>query len=213
MDVVDEDRKAAAVIRDSAMELFAEHGSAVTVRRIADAANVSPALVLHHYRSKRGLREALDARAAAFVEEMLAEMGRVADPGGGASLAQLLVAEFERQPALVDYIRRLLLEGGPAGDALFGRLLDSTVKGMRNLVTAGIVREAGDERIRSAFLLANDLAMMLLHRQLQATIGVDPLSREGIERWTASVLEVYGGGLFATCVPDAHSEHSAARST
>ncbi len=210
---MDEDRKAAAVIRDSAMELFAQHGSAVTVRQIAEAANVSPALVLHHYGSKHGLREALDARAAAFVEEMLAEMGRVGDPGGGASLAQLLVEEFERQPALVDYIRRLLLEGGPAGDGLFRRLLASTEKGMRDLVSAGIVRETGDERVRSAFLLVNDLAMMLLHRQLQGAIGLDPLSRTGIERWTASALEVYGGGLFAIGVPDAHSEPPAGRRT
>jgi TetR/AcrR family transcriptional regulator, regulator of cefoperazone and chloramphenicol sensitivity len=210
---VDDDRKAAAVIRDSAMELYAQHGSAVTVRQIADAANVSPALVLHHYRSKQGLKEALDARAAAFVENMLAETGRVGDPGGGASLAQLLVAAFERQPALVDYIRRLLLEGGSAGDALFGRLLDSTEKGMRDLVSAGIVRDAGDERIRSAFLLANDLAMMLLHRQLQAATGLDPLSRAGMERWTATVLEVYGGGLFAIGVPGAHSRPQAGGST
>jgi TetR/AcrR family transcriptional regulator, regulator of cefoperazone and chloramphenicol sensitivity len=202
LSLVEEDRKAAAVIRDTAMRLFGQHGAAVTVRQIAEAAGVSPALVMHHYGSKRRLEEALDARAGAFVEEMLGEMTRVGEPGAGASFAQLLVERFEREPALADYVRRLLLYGGDAGDALFRQLLDSSERGMRNLVAAGVARPAADERLRSSFLLVNDLAMLLLRRQLQDNVGFDPLSREGIEQWTASALDVYAGGLFAIAVPD-----------
>jgi len=69
------DQAAAAAIHIAAMELFAERGDAeVTVRRIASAAGVSPALVIHHYGSKDNLRAVLEERVAAFVESMLAEL-------------------------------------------------------------------------------------------------------------------------------------------
>ncbi len=44
------------VVRDEGLRLFVAHGpDAVTVRQIAAAAGVSPALVVHHFGSKEGL--------------------------------------------------------------------------------------------------------------------------------------------------------------
>ena len=61
MGSVPDDRTARAVIRDEALRLFAGRGpDAVTVRQIAAAAGVSPGLVIHHFGSKDGLREAVD---------------------------------------------------------------------------------------------------------------------------------------------------------
>jgi len=192
-----DDLKAAAVIREAAMRLFAERGTAaVTVREIAAAAGVSPSLVMHHYGSKDGLKDAVDRRAAAFFEEMLGELARTGEEGGGASLAELFTARLESQPAMVDYVRRLLLDGGEAADALFTKLFDATVAGMRSLAEAGIVRPAQDERIRTAFLLANDLSLVLLRRQVALVTGTDPLTREGLASWTAAVMDVYTSGIF-----------------
>ena len=57
-----EDLTTRARIRDAAVDLFARDGFAhVTVRRIATEAGVSPALVIHHFGSKEGLRAACDA--------------------------------------------------------------------------------------------------------------------------------------------------------
>ena len=68
MSSVRADQTAAAAIRIAALELFAERGySGVTVRQIAAAAGVSPALVIHHYGSKEKLRAVLEERVAAFV--------------------------------------------------------------------------------------------------------------------------------------------------
>ena len=48
----DGDLTAKAVIRNTALRLFAERGpDGVSVREIAAAAGVSPALVIHHYGS------------------------------------------------------------------------------------------------------------------------------------------------------------------
>jgi TetR/AcrR family transcriptional regulator, regulator of cefoperazone and chloramphenicol sensitivity len=194
----DEDLRAAAVIRDTAMRLFAERGAAgVTVREIAAAAGVSAGLVMHHYGSKEGLKDAVDRRAVAFFEEMLGELARIGEEGGSASLAELFADRLENAPAMTGYVRRLLADGGAAADTLFVKLFDTTVAGMRSLVDAGIARPAQDERTRTAFLLANDLSLVLLHRQIARATGTDPLTREGLISWTAAVMDVYTGGVFA----------------
>lgn len=55
------DRTAEARIRDVAVQLFGERGiRATTIRDVARVADVSPALVMHHFGSKEGLRAACD---------------------------------------------------------------------------------------------------------------------------------------------------------
>lgn len=198
MRVAKDDLRAAAVIRETAIRLFADRGAAaVSIREIAAAAGVSPGLVMHHYGSKDGLKDTADRRAVTFFEEMISELARLGEEGGGASLVELFAARLESEPVMVDYVRRMLLDGGEAADALFAKLLDTTVTGMRALAEAGVVRPAQDERIRTAFLLANDLSLVLLRRQIARAIGADPLTREGLGRWSAAVLDVYTSGVFA----------------
>jgi AcrR family transcriptional regulator len=193
----DDDLTAAAVIRETATRLFAERGAAaVTVRQIAAAAGVSPGLVMHHYGSKDGLKDAVDRRAVAFFEEMIGDLARIGEEGGAASLAELFAGRLESEPSMAAYVRRLLADGGTAADELFARLFEATSAGMRALVAAGIARPAADERIRTAFLLANDLSLVLLRRQIAQATGIDPLSREGLAAWAAAVMEVYTGGVF-----------------
>lgn len=77
-----DDLRAAAVIRETAMRLFAGRGAAaVTVREIAAAAGVSAGLVMHHYGSKDGLKDAVDRRAVAFFEEMIADLAGLGEEG------------------------------------------------------------------------------------------------------------------------------------
>jgi TetR/AcrR family transcriptional regulator, regulator of cefoperazone and chloramphenicol sensitivity len=192
------DLTAAAAIRIAAMKLFAEPGYAqVTVRQIAAAAGVSPALVIHHYGSKENLRAVLEERVAAFVETMLADLARLPEEGGSTSVAELFADRLEREPGLAGYVRRLLADGGPAGVDLFGRLYQATGTGMEALEQAGVVRRSNDEAVRNAFLLSNDLAVLLFRPHLSQVFGIDPLSRDGLVRWSAEVVDVYRNGVFA----------------
>jgi TetR/AcrR family transcriptional regulator, regulator of cefoperazone and chloramphenicol sensitivity len=196
-----EDLTAAAAIRITAMELFAERGYAdVTIRQIASAAGVSPALVIHHYGSKEKLRAVLEERVGAFVERMLAELSKAADEGGSASVAQLFADQLESEPAMAGYVRRLLIDGGSAGMALFERLYQATQAGVQAMEQAGLIRPTQDEPVRNAFLLSNDLAMLLLRPHLSQVVGVDPLARDGLARWSAAAFDIYAQGLF---IPDA----------
>jgi AcrR family transcriptional regulator len=196
------DRTARAAIRDTALTLFAARGpDAVTVREIAAEAGVSPALVLHHYGSKEGLRAAVDEHAAAAFDAMLAElgddsMGEALTGGSTASLAEAFAAGVPEDSPLPAYLRRLLLSGDPAGEALVARWHAMTVGVLEQLEAAGVARPSGDRPVRAAFMLANDLAVLLLAPQLAAVLGESPLSAHGMARWATEATDVYVRGAF-----------------
>jgi AcrR family transcriptional regulator len=198
----DGDLTARAAIRNAALRLFAQHGhDAVTVREIASAAGVSAALVVHHFGSKEGLRQAVDVYAAGAFDTILAaipeaDLGAVLSGGNAASLAEAFVRGFPAGSPLPAYLRRLLLTNDPAGAALFGRWYATTVQVMRALVAAGIAKPSDDLPARAAFLLVNDLALILLRNQVATVLGVDPLSPEGLTRWATEASAVYADGVF-----------------
>ena len=194
-----DDLTAAARIRETATRLFAERGAgAVTIREIASASGVSPSLVMHHYGSKDGLKEAVNRRATALVEAFFSEVADSAHGGVAApSLAAAMADRLEQEPVLPAYLRRLLVDGGPPADALFRVLFAATMSGLQALEAAGLVRPAIENRVRAAFLLVNDLALVLLRDKIRGVLGVDPLSKAGMSPWTAEVLDVYEHGVFS----------------
>ncbi len=141
---LDGDLTARAVIRDRALALFARHGpDAVTIRQIAAAAEVSPALVLHHYGSKQGLRDAVDDHVAALFDTMLTSVTEDPAPltDGGpqalAGFAELMRTHLPEDSTVPAYLRRLLLSGDAAGRALFRRVFDMSAAMIDELVAAG----------------------------------------------------------------------------
>ena len=203
----EEDRTARAVIRDEALRLFAAHGpDAVTVRQIAAAAGVSPALVVHHFGSKEGLREAVDQHVLGLFEALIGEMAAegapdLYDPAATGSLAEAIVRYLPPGSPVPGYLRRLLLADGAAGRQLFRRLYQMSTALVDSLVRAGLADPGADPAVRVAFLLANDLAVLLLREHLADVLGVDPLSGEGMARWAREVLTIYAAGLPRRCRP------------
>ena len=115
---------------------------------------------------------------------------------GVASIAEAFARGFPPDSPLPAYLRRLLLAGDTAGDALFARWHAATVELMAALERDDVARPSGDPAARAAFLLVNDFAMLLLSRQVTAAIGVDPLSPGGLRRWAAMATDVYTHGAF-----------------
>jgi TetR/AcrR family transcriptional regulator, regulator of cefoperazone and chloramphenicol sensitivity len=199
----DGDLTAKANIRNAALRLFAERGhDAVTVREIAAAAGVSPALVVHHFGSKDGLRAAVDGYAAqafdALFEMDEQDLAEAVTGDNWVSVAEMFARAFPHGSPLPAYLRRLLLVNDPAGAALFGRWYTQTRRLLDSMTDIGAARPGEDPAVRAAFLLVNDLALILLRNQIAAAIGVDPLTPEGITRWAREVTAVYTEGAFGT---------------
>ena len=85
---------------------------------------------------------------------------------------------------------------------LFRRLYQVTRAGMQALERAGVVRRSDDDAVRNAFLLSNDLAVLLFRPHLSQVTGIDPLSRDGLVRWSAEVVDVYSRGVFAAAADE-----------
>ncbi|MDA8393107.1 MAG: TetR family transcriptional regulator [Actinomycetota bacterium] len=210
-----DDRTGRAIIRDEALRLFAEQGAdAVTIRQIAAAAAVSPGLVVHHFGSKDALRSAVDRHVLDTFDRVLAELTDAAaeaatsttasadgsvsadrDPAGTGSMAEAMLAHLPPASPIPAYLRRLLLDGSDAGTELFGRLYEMARATLAAMVAAGAASPGRDPATRAAFLMANDLAVLLLRDRLAGVLGFDPLSKEGMSRWATEVVAIYGGGL------------------
>jgi TetR/AcrR family transcriptional regulator, regulator of cefoperazone and chloramphenicol sensitivity len=191
------------VIRDEALRLFAERGpDAVTVRQIAAAAGVSSALVIHHFRSKDALREAVDQHVLGLFDAMLGELtaGHVPDlydPATSGSLVEAIVAHLPADSPVPAYLRRLLLADGGAGRELFRRLYRLSTAKLQEMVAAGLAAPGQDPAVRAALLMSNDIAVLLLRDHLAEVLGTDPLGRDGMARWAGELLTIYGYGLLA----------------
>jgi len=201
-----------AVIRDQALRLFAEHGpDAVSLRRIASEAGVSPGLVAHHFGSRAGLRRAVDAHVAALFDTLFDTLFSALNgtdwnsPAVAGSLTDAMLGQLPADSPVPAYLRRLLLSSDTTGRALFARWFSLTEQVLERLTTAGVVRPSADPSVRAAFLMVNDLAALLLRDQVTAVLGVDPLSPDGASRWTQTVLAVYGNGIFNSA-PDTAKE-------
>jgi TetR/AcrR family transcriptional regulator, regulator of cefoperazone and chloramphenicol sensitivity len=203
-----DDRTARAIIRDEALRLFAARGPyGVTVRQIAAAADVSPGLVLHHFGSKEGLRQAVDEHVLGLFDRMLGEMtgehaADLYDPAASGSVAEAIAKHLPADSPVPGYLRRLLVTDGEAGRELFRRLFRLSATTLDALAAAGMAARGADPPVRAAFLLVNDLAVLLLRDHLAEVLGTDPLSGGSMARWAGEVLTIYGAGLLAAPPPE-----------
>ncbi len=198
-----QDATARAQIRDCALRLFGERGpDAVTVRDIAACAGVSPGLVLHHFGSKQGLRDAVDTHVETLFEDMLAHTVEEPDvfasgePQALKSFAELLASQIPKDSPIPQYLRRLLLSGDPVGRALFRQWFELSLTATDAMDASGNLRPTPDRDAMTAFLMVNDLAMILLHDHIADVIGTDPLTQEGMQRWASVAFDVYLHGAF-----------------
>ncbi len=196
-----ESRTARAVIRDESLRLFAERGpDAVTLRQIAAAAEVSPALVIHHFGSKKGLRAAVDSYVNGVFDVLFQQMSSLDWHGEDAetSLAELMLRFLPPDSPVPAYLRRLWLSGEEPGLMIFRHWYELNREVMEQLAADGVFRASSDPPVRAAFVMVNDLALLLLRDQLSIALEFDPLGMDGIARWAKEALDVYRRGLFAT---------------
>lgn len=177
---------------------FARDGFAVGLRQVAADADVSPALVLHHFGSKDGLREACDRHVHDALRTAKAD---AVDRPASDVLAEL--AAMDQHAPLVAYLVRVVLDGGPGAATFVDGLVADTVAYLEHAERAGVVRPTADPHGRARYVLAGQLGLLLL-TQLDATAGrapsptTDPAAALGHIAATSmtAALELYTHGMF-----------------
>lgn len=188
-----EDLTTRARIRNAALQLFGTNGfERTSVRAIANAAEVSPALVIHHFGSKDDLRAECDRF---IVEEFFRDKAAVVG-AGAASAMQVWLEDVESFGPFIDYLSRMLSEATPAADALFDRLRESTAVMVDEQIAAGVMREQSDREVTALFLTAYGVVPLVLGRQLARGLGGEQLDPTMLRRSVLPILELYTHGLY-----------------
>jgi len=197
-----------ARIRDAAIGLFGRDGfSRATVRAVASIAGVSPGLVIHHFGSKAGLREACDQHVLALT----ATQGREkADPGSTGRLIQDYLNNPDQYTEEIAYIRRSLGDESDAGDAFFDAVVNQCQDIIHTGIEAGTIRKFDDIRSIAVIIASNSLSILVLGRHLSRTLGTSAPEPNGIgpdllRQLTLPLLEIYTHGFYS----DARFLHAA----
>jgi AcrR family transcriptional regulator len=188
------DLTAAARIRDAAIGQFAQHGFAVGLRTIAEAAGVSAALVIHHFGSKEGLRKACDDYVAEEIRDSKSEALTSNDPASW--LGQM--AEIESYAALTGYVVRSLQTGGELAMMLWQRMIDNAEEYFADGVRAGTIKASRDPQARAKFLAITSGGGLLLYIQMHPTpTDLRAVLRDYARDMVLPALEIYTDGLMA----------------
>jgi len=191
--VPSEDATAAARIRDAAVARFGERGfDRTSVRQIATDAGVSAALVIHHFGSKEGLRQACDDW---LVTRLIGESARTSGPEIAATMREWL-DDPERFRLYIDYFTTMLADGTEGGNRLFDRLVRDTAAMLDAGVEDGSMHESSDPEMRALLITIYGLAPLLLRDQLARSLGTPLASAAAIRRMTRPALELYTHGLY-----------------
>ena len=190
-----DDRSTKARIRDAAIEVFAAEGPSTTARKVADAAGVSPGLVIHHFGSMDGLRDACDAHVIATIHAQKSEA-----MGGGPGVDLVSAIRSFDDHHLPAYLARMLTEDSEASAGLVDAIVADAVEYFEQGVAAGSLRPSADPAGRAAVMTLFSLGSLVLHHHARRLLGVDlvdPATEPAdLIAYAGPALEILGEGIF-----------------
>jgi AcrR family transcriptional regulator len=181
-----------------ALGLFAERGIAATsLREVAKAAGISPALVVHHYGSKEGLVAAADEAAVGEFAKAYAATDRGEGPELLRRRAEQTAAVMRSRPDVCAYLGRALIEGTPGSSGLFRLMIEGGRREVDDLAAKGALREDADRlwaTLQHFFLIWAPLSFRsLLEREV---LDGSLLQEDNLDRWVEANVELLKGGLY-----------------
>ena len=159
-----EDLTAKARIRNAALDLYSKSGpDRISLRAIASEAGVTLGLVQHHYKTKAGLRDAVDQLVVDYFATALAEVPNVERPADLAAARDEAVRRMlEANPPVVDYVRRAVLDPSGENLHLLDALVDLTAREVSTLRKSGRASTKRRESTQIVAVLVRQMGEMLL---------------------------------------------------
>lgn len=166
----DDDLTAKARIRNAAMDLFAQYGDErVSLREVAAKAGVQLGLVQYHFKTKAGLRDAVDQLVVDHFAQTIAEVPSDGTPAEVVAARDEAVRDMlERTPAVVDYLRRAMLEPSETRHHLLDTLITLTRNEIAAMRDAGLASTERPESIQVVWVLVRQLGELLLQPFIDA---------------------------------------------
>jgi AcrR family transcriptional regulator len=184
----------------AARELFALHGfEAVSLRQVADAAGVTPAMVHYYFGDKHGLWLAV---IEDYLEEalagMLAAREEIEGPGGLAIYLSRHTQLLGRQPWLAPLLfREVVLGGGPSADFVqrFPAQLRTLLKGAIAAARArGEISADLDPELLMVSLLSAAVFPFLVRPMIEKAFGVR-VDADFAPRWADHAIRLFQRGV------------------
>lgn len=195
----DADLTAAARIRNAALERFAAAGLAdASIRDVARAAGTSPGLVQHHFKTKAGLRDAVNEHVTALVVEALGDPDeadeRSADPIQAAG--DRITAFVAANPTALRYLGRAVMEGDEAARGVFDTFVATILAQLERLAEEGKLHPDLDLEWAAMHLVTFNLATLLFEGALDERLPAPFFEPEQLQRWNVATTELYRRGMF-----------------
>lgn len=158
------DLTAKARIRNAALALYADFGEdGTSMRAISAAAGVTVGLVVHHFQTKDGLRDAIEQHIVDLFSDAIADVptsegARSVARDRNATVAQML----EENPAVVGYLRRAVLDATGHRGRILQLLTDLTANRVAELRRSGLASTAHSDSSQVIGILVRQLGQLFL---------------------------------------------------
>ena len=191
----DDDLTAQARIRNAALELFASQGvKATTIRDVARRAGVSHGLVQHHFKTKDGLRRAVDEFVLSDARWTISDLPEPIDERA-AEFARRMGEVIRDRPAALLYLARSASDGDELGLEAFRAMVEFGVPQLRKMQEADQLHDGLDLEWSVLQLLLFNLSTMLFEPAISHALGEPLLSDEGRQRWNAAATTLFTRGF------------------
>jgi AcrR family transcriptional regulator len=185
-------------IVEAAVDLFSRKGfRGTTTREIAEAADISEAMIFKHFATKRELYSAI-IEVKSETEELLAGAAKASEAKDDArvlrSVGLKMMEQTERDPSLM----RLLLFSALEGHELSEIFFESRVRRLHEFLSSYIRKRIEDGRFRSvdALVVARGFIGMIVHYLLiHELFGVKRSPRSSPEEVVELFVSIFLKGI------------------
>lgn len=176
-----------------AIEMFAEKGFAGTsLRSIAKKAEVSPALLVHHFRTKDALvKEVISKTLGDWVADEKAAM--LDDESRQVENWQSLAAKGTTS---LNFFKQALLAGGEYTQRLFDAAFLESEALLDQMQAVGRLKDINDKQTTALMMTISGLASVLFMSQIEQTLGGPISSDQVASRLVNANQEMMQDGVF-----------------